>query len=393
MRLIPLALAAVVAIGGGLLSWTRLGEIPREHALCGYGFCEAAAATVASEPTNPFSWSDLAESRAAAGDIEGAREAFARSLHFGPNIAPVLIRVVNFEMATGELERTVPVQRHILELTAAYDSVIFRYLVRSRMPLERIQREVIPDPGNGSAEIAAARARAIAAHAVLPDGESRPRGEPARGWVAYLIADRHPEAAKAYRSLSERGGVTAELRNSWIEYLVTVRKEYQTALDEWAASTKQEGYPLRNRIFNARFEGGRPAGRMEWSIAAHAHATAKTGGGLTVTFDGKENLVYGHVSQQTFLQAGRWRFEAEAEADGLANRLTTDQRPFFRIADVADARRLDVSTPMAPERMAVEFTVPAGGSWVSITLQRRQSEKFDNKIAGTLRVKEVRLGQ
>jgi hypothetical protein len=95
------------------------------------------------------------------------------------------------------------------------------------------------------------------------------------------------------------------------------------------------------------------------------------------------------VSQQTFLQAGRWRFEAVAEADGL----TTDQRPFFRIADVADARRLDVSTPMAPERMAVEFPVPAGGSWVSITLQRRQSEKFDNKIAGTLRLKEVRLAQ
>jgi hypothetical protein len=48
---------------------------------------------------------------------------------------------------------------------------------------------------------------------------------------------------------------------------------------------------------------------------------------------------------------------------------------------------------MAPERMAVEFPVPAGGSWVSITLQRRQSEKFDNKIAGTLRLKEVRLAQ
>lgn len=229
----------------------------------------------------------------------------------------------------------------------------------------------------------------IAEHAALPDGEARPRGEPARGWVAYLIADRHPEAGRAYRSLAERGGVTPELRNRWIEYLVTVRKEYQAALDVWAADAKQDGYPARNRIFNARFEGARPAGRMDWSISSHEHVTAKMGAGLTVTFDGKDNLAYGHVSQQTFLQPGRWRFEAEAEANGL----TTDQRPFFRIADVADARRLDVSTPMAPERMAVEFTVPAGGSWVSITLQRRQSEKFDNKIAGTLRLKEVRLGQ
>jgi hypothetical protein len=207
--------------------------------------------------------------------------------------------------------------------------------------------------------------------------------------VAYLIADRHPDAPKAYRELAGRGGITPELRNQWIEYLVAVRKEYQIALDAWAEAHAEEGYPARNRIFNPRFERARPSGRMDWAISRHDHATARAGGGLTVTFDGKDNLAYGHVSQQTFLQAGRWRFEAVAEADGL----TTDQRPFFRIADVADARRLDVSTPMAPERMAVEFPVPAGGSWVSITLQRRQSEKFDNKIAGTLRLKEVRLAQ
>jgi hypothetical protein len=292
-------------------------------------------------------------------------------------------------MANGELERTVPVQRHILELTAAYDNVIFRYLVRSRMPLERILTNVIPDPGDGSAQVAAARARAIAAHAALPDGDARPRGEAARGWVAYLIADRHADAPQAYRSLAVRGGVTPELRNQWIEYLVAVRKDYQTALDTWAEAHQQDGYPGKNRIFNPKFEGAKPGGRMDWAVFRHEHVTAKTGGGLTLTFDGKDNLAYGNVTQQTYLQAGRWRFEVEAEANGL----TTDQRPFFRIADVADARRLDVSTPMAPERMAVEFPVPAGGSWVSITLQRRQSEKFDNKIAGTLRLKEVRLAQ
>ena len=389
IRLIPLALALLSVMGGGLLAWSRLAELPGDHALCRMGFCETGPPTVASEPLNPFSWSDLAESKAAAGDIAGARESFARSVLLGPNVAPVLIRFVNFEVANGELERTVPTLRHILELTSAYDSVIFRYLVRSQVPLDRVLTDVIPDPGKGSAEVAAARARAIAAHAALPDGEARPRGEAARGWVAYLIADRHPEAPKAYRSLAERGGITPDLRNQWIAYLVGVRKEYPAALEAWAEAHKQDGYPAKNRIFNPKFEGAKPSGRMDWSISRHEHATTKTGGGLTVTFDGKDNLAYGHVTQQTYLAAGRWRFEAVAEADGL----TTDQRPFFRINDAFDARRLDVSTPMAPERMAAEFTVPAGGSWVSITLQRRQSEKFDNKIAGTLRLKEVRLGQ
>lgn len=371
------------------MAWSRLADLPADHVFCRTGFCEPGPPTITSEPLNPFGWSDLAENKAAAGDIAGARADFARSVLLGPNIAPVLMRFVNFEVANGEVERTVPTLRHILELTAAYDNVIFRYLVRSRLPLDRILTDVIPDPGKGSAEVAAARAKAIAAHAALPEGDARPRGEAARGWVAYLIADRHPDAPKGYRELAGRGGITPELRNQWIEYLVAVRKEYQIALDAWAEAHAEEGYPARNRIFNPRFERARPSGRMDWAISRHDHATARAGGGLTVTFDGKDNLAYGHVSQQTFLQAGRWRFEAVAEADGL----TTDQRPFFRIADVADARRLDVSTPMAPERMAVEFPVPAGGSWVSITLQRRQSEKFDNKIAGTLRLKEVRLAQ
>ena len=388
-RLIPLSLALLSVIGGSVLAWTRMADIPKDHPLCQLGFCDPGPPTVDSEPINPFAWSDLAESKATAGDLAGARACFARSVQLGPHIAPVLIRVINFEVANGELERTLPLLRHILELTSAYDNVIFRYLVRSRLSLDRIQAEVIPDPGNGSSELAAARAKAIAAHAALPDSEARPRGEAARGWVAYLIADRHPETQRAYRSLAERGGITTELRNQWIEYLVTVRKEYQAALDAWAEAHKQEGYPNRNRIFNAKFEETRPNGRMDWTIFPHERVMAKSGAGLTLTFDGKGNVTYGHLTQQTYLQPGRWKFEAIAEADGL----TTDQRPYFRIADVADARRVEASTPMAPERMAVEFTVPAGGSWVSITLQRRQSEKFDNKIAGTLRLKEVRLAQ
>ena len=56
--------------------------------------------------------------------------------------------------------------------------------------------------------------------------------------------------------------------------------------------------------------------------------------------------------------AGRWQFTAEAEGEGF----TTDQRPFFRLFETWDARRVDVSTPMAAERMTEDFTVPARGN-------------------------------
>ncbi len=355
-RLIPVVLGLLTAVGGAVFAWAHLAELPAEHRLCGLGFCGAGVPTVASEPTNPFGWCDLAESRGAAGDIEGARAAFAQAARLAPHTPQVLIRVVNFEVASGDLRRAEGHIRHIQELTPAYDSVLARYLVRAGLPLEQVLSDLVPDP--------------------------------ARAFAGYLIADRHPDAAAAYAWLRGRGRVTPALRDQWIEHLVTVRKDFATAQAEWAAAQAEEGYPERNRIYDGRFRRERGRGRLDWVIGNDPPVATRTGDGLALTFDGRENLAYGAVSQQTWLPAGRWRFTAVAESEGL----TTDERPYFRIADAFDPRRLESATPMAPAPMTVEFTAPPGGSWVTVTLMRRQSGKFDNKLAGTLRIKEVRLG-
>jgi hypothetical protein len=388
IRAIGIWLGSMTLIGGGILVFSNLAELPSDHVFCRAGFCAPGPPTVATEPNNPFGWCDLAESKAVAGDLTGARAAFARAVGLGPNVPPVLIRVVNFEVANGDLERVLPHLRHILELTPAYDGIAFRYLVRGRVGLDRVLSEVLPDPGVGSAAELAKKVRTGSGHASAPDGESRPRGDAARAWLAYLIADRHPEVERAWRWLDQRGGVTPELRNQWVEYLVTVTKEYPKALEAWATAYPEDGYPTENRLFNSRFARERTGGRMDWSLSTHPHVAAKLGEGITLTFDGMDNTAYAHLSQQTFLPAGRWRFDAEAEGNGL----TTNKRPYFRISDTFDPRRLDVSTPMAPDRMAVDFTVPPGGSWITVALLRQQSEKFDNKIGGTLRIRQVRIG-
>jgi hypothetical protein len=253
--------------------------------------------------------------------------------------------------------------------------------------MEKILAEAIPDPaGDRPAGRAAGRA---ADHASAPSGDRRPAGDPGRAWAAWLMAERRPEAEAAFAWLESKGAVTPELRDRWVDYLVRVRKDYARAVALWAAAYPEPGYPEANRIFDGRFRRTGPNGRLGWVAHKHPHAATKTGDGLTVTFDGKENTSYNQLTQETFVPEGRWRFSASAEDGGL----TTDQRPYFRIYDTADPRRLDASTPMAPEPMAVEFTSPPGGSWVTVALLRRQSEKFDNKIKGTLRVKEVRIGR
>lgn len=388
-RVIALAMAVFAMIGGGLVAWVHSVETAQDDLLCRVGLCASVAPTTTTEPTNPFGWSDLAESLAASGEIEKARQAFAQSVRLGPNIPPILIRVVNFEVANGELDRSVPNLRHILELTPVYDNLAFRYLLRSTLSAERILHDVIPDPGTGSAVELARRVNGAKGHASAPDSDARPRGEAARSWVAYLMAERRPETERAMNWLQERGGVTADLRNQWIEYLVQVRKSYPQAMEIWAAAHREPGYPANNRLFDGRFVRERTGGRLDWILTPHPHVAAKMGNGLTLIFDGMENIAYGHLTQQTFVPPGRWRFTADVEAKDL----TTDQRPYFRIYDTFDPRRLDASTEMAPEPMIVDFTSPESGSWVSVTLLRRQSAKFDNKIKGTMHIREVRISR
>lgn len=386
-RGITLLLATGVFSGGALLSFSELGALPPQHVLCRAGFCAPGPPTVESEPLNPFGWCDLAEDKASAGDIEGARKAFAQAVRLGPHIPPVLIRAVNFEVSNGKVESVFPSAKRILTLTPAYDGVLFRYLTKTTRGLTDVQTAVIPDPGTGSAAELARRARTAGGHATAPEGEGRPKGDAARAWVSYLIAERHPEAGLAWHWVEEHGAVTAELRNEWIEYLVNTRKDYAQAQAAWVAGNPEDRYPQQNRIFNSAFGREFTPGRMDWNMAAHPHVTVRRGDGLTVTFDGKANTAYGNLTQQTYLPAGRWRFEAEAAADGL----TTNKRPYFRIYDTSDPRRLDVATPMAPEKMEVEFTAPAGGSMATVMLVRQQSEKFDNQIAGVLRIRQVRI--
>jgi hypothetical protein len=75
---------------------------------------------------------------------------------------------------------------------------------------------------------------------------------------------------------------------------------------------------------------------------------------------------------------------------------TTDQRPFFRIFDPGDPGHLSVETGAVEEtaaksRIGVEFTVTGAAEPVAVELNRRPSERFDNRISGTLHVYQVSL--
>jgi hypothetical protein len=113
---------------------------------------------------------------------------------------------------------------------------------------------------------------------------------------------------------------------------------------------------------------------------------------LELRFSGEANLEFAHLHQFTAVSPGRYRFSAEIEAEGI----TTDERPFWSITGVGGLSRLVVETPRIEGNVprswvSVEISVPKGTEALDIQLRRKPSLRFDNKIAGILRVYEVSL--
>lgn len=110
-------------------------------------------------------------------------------------------------------------------------------------------------------------------------------------------------------------------------------------------------------------------------------------GGLVLSFDGQTNPGIDTVRQSFVPEAGAHRLTVEYEAEGI----TSDQGPFLL---VTWAQGVLLQTPMirGSEKRKTEsweFVAPAGEPLVTVQLVRSQSQKFDNKLGGTLKLYRV----
>jgi hypothetical protein len=113
--------------------------------------------------------------------------------------------------------------------------------------------------------------------------------------------------------------------------------------------------------------------------------------GLEIQFAGTDNLSFAHLRQLVPLPPGRYRFSAELQATGL----TTDQLPQLHISSPSQPGALHQVLPIANtsgrSKLQADFTVPAGTQTIQIQLERHPSERFDNKIRGTLHLYQLSI--
>ncbi len=315
--------------------------------------------TIASDPANPFLYCDVADSLRAAGHTQESRNALLRAASLGPNIPPLLMRVADGYLALGDPDAALHHFRTVLSLVRHYDSEIYATLDRLHLP----------------------------AAAVLPNQAS------GKSYLNYLLdAGRLADAAVAWKSLRAQGFRDDSTVARYIDVLLGANEGRQ-ARRIWSdyLGPNRGAYPDNNLVFNGHFDRPLSAVPLDWQIQPVEGVTAAIESQkLRIYFAGKANLDFDDISQLVYAPPGRYRFRARVRSDGL----TTNRGLEFRLQDPVTQRIEWYSDPILGTNpwfwIQSDVRIPSC-PYLVLSLVRRPSEKFDNKIKGTVWIDDVSL--
>ena len=322
---------------------------------------------------DPYRWAELGEAYLEAGQREEARYCYGQVLALAPRSAPFLLRVANFYFQIGENKNALPITARILALIPDYDSIIFSEYARLVDHVEDVLRYGLPE-------------------------DRRAAGS----WLQFLIqAGRLDDAQRTWDWIAGRGYADDALAGEFVEFLIR-QGHPDSATSVWMRylGTRSGDYGKSTYLFNGGFESEPAPSPFDWNLArtqgvevSRDPTTAWSGKySLRISFAGTQNLDFAAASQLALVKPGPYRFHAFIRSEGL----TTDQGIRFRICDAEAPARLDVIfgqfTGTGPWS-AVEYDLIVSPETRLLRVQviREPSLKFDNKVAGTAWIAELRL--
>ncbi len=364
-----LSIAALLLAGWAVLTNVAPVEGPRRFDQI-YSKIDAEGRTLANQQelllldaSNPAAWSTYAEFLAGSGRTQEAHEAFQQAIKLGPGMSPVLMRAANFAFSHGYNAEGEALAGRILKQTDAFDEIVFSYL--TRQPVKKVLGAVVP-----------------------------PHRHKVGAWLIWL--DKHgtdDDLLDTWAWLMENRLCDEPAALSLTQSLWD-RKSYskaQTLWVDWLGSSRGD-YPVRQLLANRNFRREPSAVPFDWTELASKSSYTITGHGpKEIRFGGTENVEFAGLRQYTVVSPGSYRFSAEVSSRGV----TTDQCPYFHIFNPVGTGVVSRSVPLCGDRargwIHADVQVPQGVQLLEVQMQRHASEKFDNKIAGTVQVYEVSL--
>lgn len=313
-----------------------------------------------ADDASPYRWADLAEALAAEGRVNEARECFQRALVLAPAIPQIWVRHANFCFMHDQPALALQSAARVLDYVPDYDSVLFHDFDR-----------MLPHP----VEIATALG---------------PNPRALRSWLGHLIAVDNSDAAHvAWKQIISAHAGEAATASAYTDYLIRTQawSDAITAWSDWLGPNRGD-YPDRNLLFNGRFDHAPSGGPLDWGIAEDSEffETVRELPGIRIHFEGKANVDYNHLSQVVILPApGHYRLSARVKSEGI----TTDEGPRLAITDFGlESESITGTVDWRP--LIIDFSTTRARA-IRISVVRRSSKRFDNNVAGTFWITDVRL--
>ena len=322
---------------------------------------------------------DLAQANDWAGRPSRAVLLFQRAQELFPNSPEINWKVANYRVRTGKTSDALPALKKVLSSGAINENQIFALISNARI-----------DPSTVIDQLLSSNAHTF---------------------VDYLNfqVDRGDMAAAQQtwdRLLLLRNPFEIDSAFHYLDALIRAR-DVKRALQVW--SSLVERFPLlipspassENLVTNGDFHGNILNGGFDWRVNPVAGAaviqessdSAYSSRGLRIDFDGSQNLYYDSVVQFIGTQPNtHYDFSAVMSSEGI----TTDSGVGLRVSDAYNSAELLGSTDLligtAPHsEHKFSFTTGPETRLALVTVTRKPSRKFDDKIAGTFRVSNVTI--
>ena len=332
---------------------------------------------LAIDPRAAYTWTDLAGAYEMAGDLSRAREAFETAEAAYPLSAEVAWRYGNFLLRQEQFPQAFTEIRRAVKTDPRQARLAISRCWRATRDIHLILERALPS----DAEVYLATLDYL-----VSEHET---GAALVAWQRLLALGHSVELPRASPLLDEL------IQNDRIE---EARRVWKQALA--AAGLPTDESVGGSRVWDGGFEGPFTNGGFGWrqyNIAGASfefdtetrHSGSRS---LRVAFDGSANLDFQHLEQYIPVEPNtRYRFAAYLRTDGI----TTDSGVRFAIFPRGPGEKplftpnLIDTQPWALDE--TEFTTGPQTRLVEIVLRRMPSQKFDNKIQGTVWVDDVSL--
>jgi Tfp pilus assembly protein PilF len=331
-------------------------------------------------PRNVQVWLEFSAYYGFQGDTAKAEAFLRRADRMAPRIPSVQWVVGNFYLLQGNTDKAFRHFRTTLDGTGEYDRILFRTAWKASEDGAKILAELIP-----------------------------PRIGAQFSYLYYLLdAGKIPESLEAWKRIAATKEEFPAVRAaSLLNRLIAARMPAEAA-QVWS-DLREKGLikptyqpTAQNLIINGQFEDDLFNAGFDWRISKIEGAEILIDGGTShspshavrVQFNGKSNLVFGHVSQYVRVEPGRrYRLQGFMKTEGI----TTDSGPRLRVTDPYDPRLLTMfsesltGTTPGWTQVSLDFQAPPQTSLILVSLARQPSKKLDNQIAGTVWLDDVSL--